>query len=84
MMGWQKYRLRPAPRGREQLRQLTRGGKSPARKMARTRILLKTAGDWNAPEVAEAWDISVGCLHIGQSLMESEKNPPPSLLRRMQ
>ncbi len=57
-----KYSVRLAQEEREQLQQLIRGGKSPARKMARARILLKTAEGWTAPKVAEALDISVGTV----------------------
>jgi len=62
MMGQEKYRVRLARGEREQLQQLIRGGKSPARKTARARILLKAAEGWSAPKVAEALDISVGTV----------------------
>ncbi len=61
-MGQEKYRVRLAQGEREQLQQLIRGGKSPARKTARARILLKAAEGWSAPKVAEALDISVGTV----------------------
>ncbi len=57
-----KYTVRLGQEEREQLQQLIRGGKSPARKMARARILLKTDVGWSAPKVAEALDISVGTV----------------------
>lgn len=58
----QKYGVRLAQGEREQLQQLIRGGKSPARMTARARILLKTAESWSAAKVAEALDISVGTV----------------------
>ncbi len=61
-MGRGKYAVRLGQEEREQLQQLIRGGKSPARNMARARILLKTAEGWTAPKVAEALDISVGTV----------------------
>ena len=61
-MGLEKYPVRLAQGEREQLQQVIRGGKSPARKTARTRILLKTDEGWSAPKVAEALDISVGTV----------------------
>ncbi len=61
-MGRGKYPVRLARGEREQLQQLIRGGKSPARKTARARILLKTDEGWRAPKVAEALDISVGTV----------------------
>ncbi len=57
-----KYSVRLAQEEREQLQQLIRAGKSPARMMARARILLKTDDGWTAPKVAEALDISVGTV----------------------
>ena len=61
-MGLEKYPVRLAQGEREQLQQVIRGGKSPARKTARARILLKTDEGWSAPKVAEALDISVGTV----------------------
>jgi transposase len=61
-MGLGKYPVRLAQGEREQLQQVIRGGKSPARKTARARILLKTDEGWSAPRVAEALDISVGTV----------------------
>ena len=49
-----KYPVRLGQEEREQLQQLIRGGESPARKMARARILLKTDEGWSGPKVAEA------------------------------
>jgi len=57
-----KYTVRLGQEEREQLQQLIRGGKSPARRMAPARILLKTDEGWSAPKVAEALDISVGTV----------------------
>ena len=62
VMGQEKYRVRLAQGERDQLQQLIRGGKSPARKTARARILLKAAEGWSAPKVAEALEISVGTV----------------------
>ena len=62
MMEREKYGVRLAQREREQLQQLIRDGKSPARKTARARVLLKSPGGWNAPKVAEALGISVGTV----------------------
>ncbi len=61
-MGKEKYGVHLTPGDREQLQRLVRGGKSPARKTARARILLKTDAGWSAPKVAEALDISVGTV----------------------
>ena len=61
-MGREKYVVRLRQGEREQLHQLLRGGKSPARKTARARILLKTDEGWSAPKVAEALDIAVGTV----------------------
>lgn len=61
-MGREKFPVRLAQEERERLQQLIRGGKSPARKMARARVLLKTDEGWSAPKVAEALDISAGTV----------------------
>ena len=61
-MGREKYAVRLAQGERERLQQLVRNGKSPARKTARARILLKTSQGWSAPRVAEALDISLGTV----------------------
>ncbi len=61
-MGRELYGVRLAPREREQLQQLIRSGKSPARETARARILLKVDEGWSAPRVAEALDLSVGTV----------------------
>ena len=62
VMGQEKYPVRLAQGERDKLQQLIRGGKSPARKTARARVLLKAAEGWSAPKVAEALDISVGTV----------------------
>ena len=61
-MGREKSAVRLAQGERERLQQLVRNGKSPARKTARARILLKTSQGWSAPRVAEALDISLGTV----------------------
>ncbi len=61
-MAKEKYGVRLTESQREQLQQLTRIGKSPARQMARARILLKTDEGWRAAKVAEALDLSVGTV----------------------
>ena len=58
----EKYGVHLAQEEREQLQQLIRGGKSPARKTARARVLLKSDEGWSSPKVAEALDISVGTV----------------------
>jgi transposase len=58
----EKYSVQLAQEERKQLQQLIRGGKSPARKTARARILLRTDEGWSAPKVAEALDVSVGTV----------------------
>ena len=61
-MGKNLYTVRLSQTEREQLQQLIRSGKSPARKIARARILIKTDEGWSAPKVAEALDLSVGTV----------------------
>ena len=61
-MGKELYGVHLSASEREQLQQLVRSGKSPARKTARARILLKTDEGWSAPKVAEALDLSVGTV----------------------
>ena len=58
----EKYGVKLAPEERERLEGLVRSGKSPARVMARARILLKTGEGWKAPKVAEALDVSEGTV----------------------
>lgn len=58
----EKYPVHLAQQEREQLQQLIRGGNSPARWLARARILLKTDEGWTAPKVAAALDVSVGTV----------------------
>ena len=77
MMGRGKYPVRLAQGERERLQQLIRGGKSPARKTARARILLKADEGWSAPKVAEALDISVGTA-FRTKLKNSDISPPSS------
>jgi transposase len=61
-MGKILYPVSLSPTEREQLQQLIRSGKSPAREIARARILLKTDEGWSAPKVAEALDLSEGTV----------------------
>lgn len=61
-MGRELYGVRLTQAEREQLQQLTRSGKGPARQTARARILLKTHEGWSAPKVAEALDLSAGTV----------------------
>ena len=58
----EKYGVKLAPEERERLEGLVRSGKSPARVMARARILLKTGEGWKAPKVAQALDVSEGTV----------------------
>ena len=58
----EKYGVKLAPEEGERLEGLVRSGKSPARVMARARILLKTGEGWKAPKVAEALDVSEGTV----------------------
>ncbi len=45
-----------------QLDRLVRGGKSPVRKVARARILLKADAGWGVGRIVEALDISAGTV----------------------
>jgi len=89
-MGKEKYGVRLAQGEREHLQQLIRGGKSPARKTARARILLKTDEGWSAPKVAEALDTSVGTvfrtkrrLAEGGLEMALQERPRPQRPRKL-
>ena len=62
VMGKELYGVKLSDQEREQLQQLIRSGKSPAREIARARILLKTDEGWSAPWVAEALNLSVGTV----------------------
>jgi hypothetical protein len=79
----EKYGVKLAPEERERLEGLVRSGKSPARVMARARILLKTGEGWKAPKVAEALDVSEGTVFrikrrfAGEGLAGAPAGPAP-------
>lgn len=86
----EKYPVQLAQEEREQLQQLIRGGKSPARQTARARILLKTDEGWTAAKVAEALDVSVGTVfrtkrRFAQEGLEGalQERPRPRRLRKL-
>ena len=58
-----KYTVRLTPEQREELRRLTRVGKSTARVSARVRILLKSDDGWPAPRVAEGLDVALSTVY---------------------
>jgi transposase len=62
VVGKNLYPVKLSQTEREQLQQLIRSGKRPARETARARILLKTDEGWSAPKVAESLDLSVGTV----------------------
>jgi hypothetical protein len=68
----EKYGVKLAPEERERLEGLVRSGKSPARVMARARILLKTGEGWKAPKVAEALDVSEGTVYRSKQRFAGE------------
>ena len=53
----------PTPEERERLERLVRAGRSPARVVARARILLKTSEGWSAPKVAQALDVAESSVY---------------------
>ena len=59
-MGRERYVVRLEREERDQLERLIRGGKSPARKVARARILLKADTGWGVMRIVEALDTSAG------------------------
>ena len=59
-MGRERYVVRLEREERDQLERLIRGGKSPARKVARARILLKA--DTSLMRIVEALDTSAGTV----------------------
>ena len=79
----EKYGVKLAPEERERLEGLVRSGKSPARVMARARILLKTGEGWKAPKVAEGLDVSEGTVFrikrrfAGEGLAGAPAGPAP-------
>jgi transposase len=61
-MGRERYVVRLEGEERDHLEHLIRGGKSPARKVARARILLKADASWGVGRIVEALDISAGTV----------------------
>ena len=61
-MGRERYVVRLEREERDQLERLIRGGKSPARKVARARILLKADTGWGVVRIVEALDTSAGTV----------------------
>ncbi len=61
-MGWERYVVRLEEEERDQLERLVRGGRSPARKVARARILLKANAGWGVERIVEALDTSAGTV----------------------
>ncbi len=61
-MGWERYVVRLEEEERDQLERLVRGGSSPARKVARARILLKANAGWGVERIVEALDTSAGTV----------------------
>jgi len=59
-MGREQYVVRLKGEERDELERLIRGGKSPARKVARARILLKADTGWGIERIVEALDTSAG------------------------
>ncbi len=55
-MGRERYVVRLEREERDQLERLIRGGKSPARKVAPARILLKADTGWGVMRIVEALD----------------------------
>ncbi len=61
-MGRERYVVRLEREERDQLERLIRGGKSPARKVAPARILLKADTGWGVMRIVEALDTSAGTV----------------------
>ena len=61
-MGRERYVVRLEREDRDQLEHLIRGGKSPARKVTRARILLKSDASWGIERIMEALDTSAGTV----------------------
>ena len=61
-MGRERYVVRLEREERDQLEHLIRGGKSPARKVTRARILLKSDASWGIERIMEALDTSAGTV----------------------
>ena len=61
-MGRERYVVRLDREELDQLEHLIRGGKSPARKVTRARILLKANTGWGIERIMEALDTSAGTV----------------------
>ncbi len=61
-MGRERYLVRLGKEERDQLEQLIRGGRSPARKVTRARILLKADTGWGVSPIVKALDVSPGTV----------------------
>ena len=61
-MGRERYAVRLKGEERGQLERLIRGGKSPARKVTRARILLKADAGWGIERIVEALDTSASTV----------------------
>ena len=61
-MGRERYVVRLKEEERDHLERLIRGGMSPARKVARARILLKADTGWVIERIMEALDTSAGTV----------------------
>ena len=61
-MGRERYLVRLEEEERDQLEQLIRGGRSPARKVTRARILLKAETGWGVGRIVEGLDVSPGTV----------------------
>jgi len=86
----EKYPVHLAQQEREQLQQLIRGGKRPARQLARARILLKANEGWTASKVAEALDVSIGTVFRAKRRFSEEglegalqERPRPARRRKL-
>ena len=62
-MSGKRYTIQLTEEEQEQLNRLVRSGTSPARIVARARILLKIDEGWNAPRVAAALDVYEGTVY---------------------
>ena len=61
-MGRERYVVRLDREERDQLEHLIRRGKSPARKVTRARILLKSDASWGIERIMDALDTSAGTV----------------------
>ncbi len=90
IMGRERYVVRLREEERVQLERLIRGGKSPARKVARARILLKANAGWRVERIVEALDTSAGTVcrtkrrYLEGGLQRSlEEDPRPGQSRKL-